>query len=73
MESLVRIVKSGQKAGLFEKANAHILALAAISMVHGFSLLVVSGRIPAPLSGRLPVKFLGKALADVLLHGMLKR
>lgn len=73
IESLVRIVKNGQKAGLYKKTNAHILALAAISMVHGFSLLVMSGRIPPPLSGRLPIKFLGKALADVLLHGMLKR
>ena len=73
IESLVRIVKNGQKAGLYKKTNAHILALAAISMVHGFSLLVISGRIPPPLSGRLPIKFLGKALADILLHGMLKR
>ena len=73
VESLVRIVKNGQKAGLYKKANAHILALAAISMVHGFSLLVISGRIPSPFSSRLSVKFLGKVLADILLHGMLKR
>jgi AcrR family transcriptional regulator len=73
IESLVRMVKNGQKVGLYKKTNAHILALAAISMVHGFSLLVISGRIPPPLSGRLSIKFLGKALADVLLHGMLKR
>jgi len=73
IESLIRIVKNGQKAGLYKKTNARILALAAISMVHGFSLLVISGRIPPPLSGRLQVKYLGKALADILLHGMLKR
>lgn len=73
IESLVRIVKNGQKAGLYKKTNAHVLALAAISMVHGFSLLVISGKIPPPLSGRLPIKFLGKALADILLQGMLKR
>jgi AcrR family transcriptional regulator len=73
IESLVRLVKNGQKVGLYKKADARILALAAISMVHGFSLLVISGRIPPPFSGRLQVKYLGKALANILLQGMLKR
>ena len=72
-QSLVRIVRNGQAAGLYRKADTLDLTLAAWSMVYGLSLMVTAGMLPKRAGTRQQVRKTGETIAEILLSGMLKR
>lgn len=69
--SLVAIVDSGVRAGVFRAAPARELTIAAWSMVHGLATLVTSGLLRSVADNPREVRRLGRRLADILLQGML--
>lgn len=72
-EGLVRIVRDGQTAGIYRKAESFDLTLAAWSMVHGLALMATAGLLgPRPMTRR-QLRRLGKTVAEILLSGMYKR
>lgn len=72
-ESLVRIVRDGQNAGIYQKAAPPDLTLAAWSMVHGLALMVTAGLLQTRPMTRTQIRRLGKTVAEILLSGMYKR
>lgn len=72
-QSLRQIVQNGQKAGIYRKAETMDLTLASWSMVHGLSMLIVSGPLKDTASSQRRVKKLGTVVSQILLSGMLKR
>ncbi|MHB1241675.1 MAG: TetR/AcrR family transcriptional regulator [Gammaproteobacteria bacterium] len=73
LQSLVRIVENGKRAGLYTATPAYELTMAAWSMVHGLSLLAVTGPLRAEASSPARTEQLGRSVAQVLLNGMLRR
>ncbi|MBI5782498.1 MAG: TetR/AcrR family transcriptional regulator [Gammaproteobacteria bacterium] len=72
-ESLVRIVRHGQEAGIYRKADVIDLTLTAWSVVYGLSLMITAGLLRERTRSQAQVKKLGETVADILLSGMLKR
>lgn len=72
-ESLMRIVRNGQAAGIYRKAAPFDLTLAAWSMVHGLALMITAGLLDTEATTPAQIRRLGKTVADILLFGMYKR
>lgn len=70
---LVKIIGNGQAAGIYGDSDSFDLTLAAWSMVHGLSMLVVSGMLKEVASSRKKIRQLGEKVCDMLMHGMLKQ
>ena len=69
--SLLGIVESGIRTGVFKPAPAQESTIAAWSMVHGLTTLVASGMLKGIADNRRQVRRLGRQLAETLLNGML--
>lgn len=69
--ALARILKNGQKKGVFSKQHAtHELAISAWSLIHGYTMLVTAGH----LSGSLrQIEELARSAAGNLLHGIVNQ
>lgn len=72
-DSLVRIVRHGQEAGFYRKADAVDLTLTAWSTVYGLSLMITAGLLRERTRSQAQVKKLGETVAEILLAGLLKR
>lgn len=71
--SLGQIVVNGQKAGIYQDADAADLTLTAWSTVYGLSLMVTGGLLHTRTKSRAQVKKLGESVAGILLAGFMKR
>jgi len=71
--SLGQIVVNGQKAGIYQEADAADLTLTAWSTVYGLSLMVTGGLLRTRTKSRAQLKKLGESVAGILLAGLLKR
>ncbi len=70
MQSLVGIIKNGQKMQVFIKGDATTLAISTMSMVQGLAMMVASGKLrPQIQSSDLSVNKVG-ASQQTLLRGM---
>lgn len=72
-ESLVRIVRNGQEAGIYRQGETVDLTLTAWSSVYGLSLMITAGLLRERTRSQAQVKRLGETVAEILLSGMLKR
>jgi hypothetical protein len=71
LAALVGVVAEAQAAGQFAPGDPRALALPAWSMIHGLSMLIVDGQLPALLlDDPAGVDSLANAVADVLLRGL---
>jgi AcrR family transcriptional regulator len=69
-EVLASSVRAGQRAGLIRDLDERLISLAAWSQVHGLSLLIASGQIPAEKGGALPAEALADAVLNLLQTGL---
>lgn len=71
--SLMAIIETGRKAGIYRRAKAMDLLLTSWSTIHGYSMLVSAGTLRDLAATPAQVQGLGKEISRILLSGMLKR
>lgn len=69
---LVKIISNGQAAGIYGESDTFDLTLASWSMVHGLSMLVISGMLKEVASSKKEIRRLGEKVCEKLMRGMLK-
>lgn len=67
---LVKVIENGQQMGVFKKGNPLEFAIAAWSLIHGFSILNTSGFLHEMVSKKNRIKQLGKQLTEILIAGI---
>lgn len=72
MSGMVRIAQRGQDTGFFKKIAIEQLALSAWSMMHGLSMLIISGMLYESATSRKKVIELSEAVGQVMFQGILK-
>ncbi len=73
LNSLIKVIVNGQKAGIYGDTEYFDLTLAAWAMVHGLSMLVVSGMLSEVATSRKKIRQLGEMVSNILLNGMLQK
>lgn len=71
--AMVRIISNGQAAGIYGDSDSFDLTLASWSMVHGLSMLVISGMLKEVATSRKKIRQLGEKVCEKLMYGMLKQ
>ena len=69
-DGLKTIIEEGQSRGVFKKGDVELLALSAWSVIHGLSLLLVSGNLPEILSKTIDNRSLTAAVTATMLEGL---
>ena len=73
IQALVRIIENGKAKDLYQDRASDEMALAALSAVHGLSQFALAGHLKdSPLIEK-EIRNYSAMVADMLLHGMLKR
>lgn len=70
---LVKIISNGEAAGIYGDSDVFDLTLAAWSMVHGLSMLVISGMLKEVASSNKEIRMLGEKVCEKLMHGLLSK
>ncbi|MHB8745957.1 MAG: TetR/AcrR family transcriptional regulator [Gammaproteobacteria bacterium] len=71
--SLMHIIETGRKAGIYRRVKAMNLLVTAWSTIHGYTMLVSAGMLRDLAGSPQQVQALGKEISRTLLSGMLKR
>lgn len=73
LNSLIGIIGNGQRAGIYGDYESFDLTLAAWSMVHGLSMLIVSGMLNEVATSKKKIRLLGENVCYMLMHGMMQK
>jgi AcrR family transcriptional regulator len=71
--SLVNIIQSGQQASVFASEDVMKLTMAALVMIHGLSVMAISGMLQDKAATPRQISKLAEQIYDVLLMGLKKR
>lgn len=69
-DGLKMIIEKGQSCGIFKKGDIELLALSAWSVIHGLTLLLISGTLPEILSIPVDIRKLTSAVTSTTLEGL---
>ena len=69
-DGLKTIIEEGQNRGVFKKGDVEMLALSVWSIIHGLTLLLISGTLPEILSTDTDTRSLTTAVAATMLDGL---
>jgi len=69
-KALLNIINNGCQKGLFIKHDPQALTLAAWSMVHGFSMLIIGKQLTSDFSTDFQIRIMTRMLCDMLLGGI---
>ena len=69
-DGLKMIIEEGQSCGVFKKGDIELLALSAWSVIHGLTLLLISGTLADVLSIPVDVRPLTSAVTGNMLEGL---
>ena len=69
-DGLKMVIEEGQSCGVFKKGDIELLALSAWSVIHGLTLLLISGTLPEILSIPVDIRKLTSAVTLTTLEGL---
>ena len=73
IQALVQIIENGKAKNLYRDHATDEMALASLSAVHGLSQFALAGHLKERRLTEKEIRHYSAMVADVILHGMLKR
>lgn len=73
LNAFLKIIKNGQKQKIYKKADTLELAIAAWSMVHGYTMLLTTGHLKEAATSLMQIEKLARSIATYLVDGLGKR